>query len=528
MGRIAQVLVNIPTRQINKCFSYSVPDAFSFVGPGWRVWVSFGGRETEGFVTALEEGDEENLKEIAAVWDDEPWFDDNMLATARWISNYYLCSFSEALRLFVPGGATRISSIAYTACPPGANGEHDAARDLKREHAEVFSYIQAAGPVGRDKLVKRYGAGVVRSVQFLLRRKLIKKQVNATSRAKPRFEHIYRLTAAGEEAAGKPDMLKGKPAQRRLLELLSAVRELTGKQVKERKFNRTALVRLVEAGFISAERVRLLRDSYADAAVAVKRVKLTTQQEAALAAVRQAITSREFKSFLLHGTTGSGKTEVYMEAAAAARQANRQVIVLVPEIALTGQVVNRFKARFGDDVTVIHSKLSLAERYDAWERLRSGSAGIAIGARSAVFSPLAAIGLIILDEEHEFTYKQEETPRYHARDVALIRAKLAGAPVILGSATPMIETFHQALAGEHTLLSMPTRVSGKLPNVTVVDMREELKRGNRSVISGVLAETLSGALARGEQAIVLLNRRGYATFVLCRECGHVLTCGHCS
>ena len=219
---------------------------------------------------------------------------------------------------------------------------------------------------------------------------------------------------------------------------------------------------------------------------------------------------------------------MYIEAVAVARANQRQAIVLVPEIALTSQIVARFKARFCDDVVVMHSKLSTGERYDAWQRLRTKQAGIVIGARSAVFSPLPDLGIIIMDEEHEFTYKQEEAPRYHTRQVALTRARLAGGIVIMGSATPSVETYYQALQSEHTLLTMAKRIAGALlPEVTVVDMREELRQKRRSVISLPLLELLAETLERKEQAIILLNRRGYATFVMCRECGHIIRCQHC-
>ena len=210
------------------------------------------------------------------------------------------------------------------------------------------------------------------------------------------------------------------------------------------------------------------------------------------------------------------------------RRKNRQAIVLVPEIALTSQIVARFKKRFGDDVVVIHSKLSTGERYDTWQKLRTKQAGIVIGARSAIFAPLPDLGIIIMDEEHEFTYKQEESPRYHTRQVALTRARLADGILLMGSATPAVETYFKALHGEHTMLLMPKRIAGAaLPEVTVVDMREELKQKRRSVISLPLQELLAEAISKKEQAIILLNRRGYATFVMCRECGHIVRCKHC-
>jgi primosomal protein N' (replication factor Y) len=234
-------------------------------------------------------------------------------------------------------------------------------------------------------------------------------------------------------------------------------------------------------------------------------------------------------TFLLHGVTGSGKTEVYLRAIADVLDRGGGAIVLVPEIALTPQTVRRFQARFGDTVAVLHSNLSDGERYDEWQRIRSGAARVVVGARSAIFAPVEALGLIIIDEEHEGSYKQDKQPRYHARAVAEARARLEGCSLILGSATPSLESYVAALSGRYSLLEMPDRVASRpLPPVAVVDMRAELKEGNRHPFSRQLARALGGALERGEQAILLMNRRGYSSFVFCRNCGFVCKCQRCA
>ncbi|HEY9856527.1 MAG TPA: primosomal protein N', partial [Stenomitos sp.] len=233
--------------------------------------------------------------------------------------------------------------------------------------------------------------------------------------------------------------------------------------------------------------------------------------------------------FLLLGVTGSGKTEVYLQAIASTLARGEQALVLVPEIALTPQTVARFRARFGDQIAVLHSALGDGERYDEWQRLRSGEARVGIGARSAIFAPVARLGLVIIDEEHESSYKQDVAPRYHARTVALQRAAFEGARVVLGSATPSVETYHRAQEGEYKLLTLSRRIHDRaLPPVEVVDMRTELEAGHRSIFSRKLGEELKACLERGEQAILLINRRGYATFVLCRSCGEPVRCPNCS
>lgn len=253
---------------------------------------------------------------------------------------------------------------------------------------------------------------------------------------------------------------------------------------------------------------------------------LTPQQHAVLEALRQA---RAPATYLLHGVTGSGKTEIYLQVIADALAAQRSAIVLVPEISLTPQTVRRFQARFGDAIAVLHSHLSSGERYDEWQRIRSGEARVVVGARSAIFAPVENLGVIIIDEEHESSYKQDNSPRYHARTVALERAQREDALLILGSATPSLESYVAAQKGSYTLLTMPDRVGDRpLPPVQLVDMRAELKDGHRGTFSRALTQAMGEVLSKGEQAILLLNRRGYSSFVFCRECGYTCRCERCS
>ncbi|MBO9539428.1 primosomal protein N' [bacterium] len=252
----------------------------------------------------------------------------------------------------------------------------------------------------------------------------------------------------------------------------------------------------------------------------------TPEQSEAIAAIKA---GEPGEVFLLHGVTGSGKTEVYLQTIAETLERREQALVLVPEIALTPQTVARFRARFGDRIAVLHSALGEGERFDEWQRLRNGDAQVGIGARSAVFAPLARLGLIILDEEHEGSYKQDNAPRYHARDVALQRAAFEGARVVLGSATPSVESYRRAEQGDYRLLTLTERVNARpLPPVEVVDMRAELEAGHRSIFSRSLTDALHAHLGRGEQAILLINRRGYSSFVMCRSCGEPVRCPNCS
>ncbi|MGI6097502.1 MAG: primosomal protein N', partial [Dethiobacteria bacterium] len=256
---------------------------------------------------------------------------------------------------------------------------------------------------------------------------------------------------------------------------------------------------------------------------------LNNYQEQALNEIRKAIDSREQKTFLLHGVTGSGKTEVYLRAVEAALEKGLGALILVPEISLTPQMVNHFSARFGGGLAVLHSRLSEGERHRQWWRVKKGDAKVVLGARSAVFAPLVNPGLFILDEEHENNYKQDENPRYHAREVALWRAQFHQAVLLLGTATPSLESYTKVKEQEYVLLRLPQRIGGKkIPPVEIIDMRKELKAGNKTIFSRALYRELKETIARGEQAILFLNRRGYSNFILCRNCGYVLRCSSCS
>ncbi|MBE0467792.1 MAG: primosomal protein N' [Candidatus Desulforudis sp.] len=288
--------------------------------------------------------------------------------------------------------------------------------------------------------------------------------------------------------------------------------------------------RLLDKGMLTTSRRGVVRDPYPEVAADTGLPRLTTEQAVALETIERSLQAGRRELFVLHGITGSGKTEVYLRAAAAALERGRQALVLVPEIALASQLIQQFKARFGGLVAVLHSRLGAGERYDEWKRIFQGEAPLVVGARSAVFAPLTNIGVVVLDEEHEPGYKQEDNPRYQTGEVARARASLAKAVVILGSATPALRTYAGALTGRHgRLLKLTRRVDGKvLPRIKVVDLREELRAGNQHVFSRCLAGKIGGRLRDGQQVILFLNRRGFATIVLCRVCGEAVFCSHCA
>ncbi len=325
-----------------------------------------------------------------------------------------------------------------------------------------------------------------------------------------------------------PALRKNAWAQRRVLEILQVRGEMLAAELLAlADTSRSTLRALEKQGVISLGEVRVERKVEVDP-VSDPAVVLTEQQRQAVDLILEEMQGQG-KPVLLHGVTGSGKTEVYLQVIGEVLRSGKQAIVLVPEIALTPQILNRFAARFKDRVTVLHSALSLGERFDQWCKIRDGQVDVVVGARSAVFAPLPRLGLIVLDEEHERTYKQEDgSIRYQTREVAIKRCALVGGQVVLGSATPALESYHKALQSEYLLAELPERVEQRpLPKIEVVDMREEFAQGNRSMFSQRLREELDALVGTRRQAIILLNRRGFANFVLCRECGEVLGCPNC-
>ena len=526
---VADVYINIPVKSIAQEFTYVLPEQLAQIAAGWRVFVPFGNVRKEGFVTCVRPYDAardggHRLREIIAAVDEEAWFSPALLAAAQELAAFYLCSAAEIMRLFMPGkSGLRIFPVyaaeeaADTGHPILADARVHAVYDCLREHgSQSLAQLRRALP----------DTAVEESVEKLLRYHLVRKEYCADKRDKAQYEKFY---TAGEIT---DDILAGfsrKPAQARALALFREQNEYARAELDEKGVSPATIKNLIEAGLLTAHARRKLRDSYAAAAAAVHAEELTEAQANAVAALHRGLAEGGFHGYLLHGVTGSGKTRVYIETARAVRAAGRQVIVLVPEIALTGQLITAFQEVFAGDIVVLHSQLSHAERNDSIFRVRRGEAGIIIGARSALFTPAENVGAIILDEEQDMSYKQDESPRYHARVVAEILARRYGALLVLGSATPSLETYARARAGELTLLTMPERIGSQpLPQVRAVDMREELRRGRRTIISSPLRELLTETLARHEQAIIMLNRRGYSTFIMCRSCGTVITCAQCS
>ncbi|MFD0587918.1 primosomal protein N' [Paenibacillus sp. GCM10027627] len=530
---IAQVIVDVPSRQTDRPFDYKVPDEMEdWLEVGSRVGVPFGGRVLQGFVIGLADSasvDHNRLKPISELLDPLPPLLPDMIELSKWMSDKYCCSWTQALQVMIPaalkGKEERLIGL-------GEEAEEELPHELK-------DWIeQSGGFVKLDALLARY-PDRLRFVKALLKSGALTQHASIRNRVSIRKVLTVFLPQDRAAAAEALREMSPRAAKQRdaLAFMLQHGEPLPLQALVQQTGASPASVRaLADKGLVLLHEVETERDPYGNRSFdKTQPLALMDGQKAVYDRILDALNGEQAKTMLLHGVTGSGKTEVYLQTIQACLEQGKQAIVLVPEISLTPQMVERFKGRFGDEVAVLHSRLSSGERFDEWRKIRSRRARVAIGARSAIFAPFERIGLIIIDEEHESSYKQEESPKYHAREVAVRRAKQHGATVVLGSATPSLESYAAASRSTGTgrssgsaLLPMPDRVGGRpMPDVEIVDMREELRGGNRSMFSRKLHVALEQRLERGEQSVLLLNRRGYSTFVMCRSCGHTATCPHC-
>jgi primosomal protein N' (replication factor Y) len=454
-----------------------------------------------------------------------------MIGLCTWIADYYCCSLGEALQCAAPAGLKMRTLMRYTLLP-----EHLGPGRYSERQRKIIAALYQRGALTEKQIAAATGeTGVGGTLQTLVARNILRADaVSRRTGASMRTEFHVRLIEASipptEELA---EMQRKAPKQAAVyLDLLHGEpeRAVTSLYAKHR-VTAPVIAALVKRGLVE----RLERDLFrtpayeADARSREKHV-LNPDQAAALAAIADVVRRGEFRTFLLRGVTGSGKTEVYLQVIEYVLGLGRNAILLVPEISLTPQTVGRFIARFQQDVAVLHSGLGQGERFDEWRRAQRGDVRIVVGARSAVFAPLAHLGIIIVDEEHDTSYKQSDAPRYHARDVAVMRAKMAGAVAVLGSATPSVESYYNTETGKFARLELPRRATrGSLPRVQLVDMREETREtGGEVILSRTLEEAVRERVSAGEQVVLLLNRRGYSPFVLCPKCGWVAECANCN
>ncbi len=534
----AEVSVNSPIAQ-RMAFSYAIPSGLN-IEVGQAVWVPFGNKLLQGIVVELSRYPSvEETREIAGVIEPDPLLSPVRVLLARWISELYLSPLFDAVALMLPPGFER-KALTFISIP-SIPDDFDLS-SLTREQRHVLESVERQGKVGLKELEKALGKKKAQTVvsQLVKRGLAVRSYELERVRVKPKTVPYLRLTVTDSEAQQEAAGLRQRGAikQARLLDFLARqTQPLPSVEVRKGvDCPISAVNALVSKGLIHVETVRVEREpiSYQNIAPSFP-PSLTAAQKSALEAIKVSLLNgaRDYPDiFLLHGVTGSGKTEVYLQALAETVKLGKRGIVLVPEIALTPQTIEHFASRFRHKVAVLHSKLSPGEQFDEWHRIRNGEFDVVIGPRSAIFAPQPDLGLIVIDEEHEWTYKQQDkSPRYHAREAAMKLAEFTGATVILGSATPDVESFYHAQMGDYRLLELPERVTptegSPLPQVEVIDLRDELKAGNRSLFSRSLSQATTEAVDSGNQVILFLNRRGAASFIQCRSCGLVLRCKRC-
>jgi len=519
--------VSLPV-PLDQPFTYSLPETLRHrVQPGCRILVPFGTRKLNGVVLRCHDERpalERVIYDALRLLDAEPVLDQELIALGKWIAAYYCAPLGEVLRAMLPLSAEIRRGKVYSLTDAG----RDAARQLVLDASPDDPFIQLLRLLERRPLSAAYLARVLplanRALRSLERKGFL----------------------AVEEVQGERDPLRA-PSDRLRVELHPNPREakLTKAERELKAFlelhpgshNLKDLEGTVKSASLAARSlarksiVELKPEPMAMAAGGARAPHvMNAAQLAAFEPILASIRERRFQTFLLHGVTGSGKTEVYLNAIEATLAEGRSALLLVPEIALTPAMAGQFFARFGDHVAILHSAFTDVERSEQWRRIRAGAASVVVGTRSGIFAPMRNLGLIVVDEEHDGSYKQEETPRYHGRNVAIVRAQALGATVVLGSATPSLESRYNAERGKYVLLELPTRIEERpLPQVELIDMRQEfLETRRQNTFSRRLAEAVAGRLENGEQTIILLNRRGFSSYVACRACGERIQCMNCS
>ena len=536
---IAKIALAAAAYAIDRPYDYLVPaELEGRAVPGVRVLVPFGrgNKRTEGIVLALsgELPEGKRLKEVFAVLDDAPVLDKQSLKLCLWMRERYFCTVYDAARAMLPAGLWFSIRDSYHIASGVDREASYAAAGRSHRAAQILDLIWACG--GSAELGQIHAAlgtaDPAPALKLLTEQGVLTLETSAQRGVGDKREKVASLAVPAEEAmAHVTPRRRSAPLRYAVVELLSTVGSASVKEICYfTGASGPTIKSLVKSGLVTLEEREVFRGGHevADGPAAPPPV-LNGEQEAAFQTLDGLCRSTEPAVALLYGVTGSGKTQVYLRLIRAALDRGQTAMVLVPEIALTPQLLRIFTAHFGSDVAVLHSSLRAGERYDEWKRLRSGKARVALGTRSAVFAPLENLGLIILDEEQEGSYKSENTPRYHAREIAKYRCAKAGGLLVLGSATPSVETMYLARTGVYRLVTLTKRYNERaLPAVYISDMKEELRSGNGTSIGSLLRRELEANLERGEQSILFLNRRGASRMVSCGECGEVPVCPRCS
>ncbi|MBR7133108.1 MAG: primosomal protein N' [Clostridia bacterium] len=521
-GLVAEIALANTTVAYDRLYTYSVPpELYQKAEAGSRVLVPFGNGniKKQGIIFAVKTAEIKGLKKILSVIDDQPVLTEEMMSLGKFMQESLFCTYYDAVSAMLPAGLSYKLVNYYS-----ANTEFSDISLLSPSEKEVYNYLERTGE--RDEATLRAELSVTAE---LLEQMVVKEAVIKSCDAKRRMGDATQkwVRLCDREA----DLPKLTPRQTEVVRLLSEVGEAAVKEICYFTGVTASVVEnLVKKGILISFEKQVFRTPYKLAKTAVsKQIVLSDEQNAAYEGLLGEYRSEKGAASLLYGVTGSGKTQVFLKLVDEVVACKRGVIVMVPEISLTPQLISIFTERYGNKIAVFHSAMSMGQRMDEWQRIRDGRALIAVGTRSAVFAPFKDLGLIIIDEEQEHTYKSEKSPRFHARDLARYRTAYHKGLLCMASATPSVETFTAAKNGRYSLFTLKNRYGNAvLPTVETVDMRLELRNGNKGIISNLLYNAISDCLEEKKQAILLLNRRGHNTYVSCPECGYVATCPNCS
>ena len=528
---IAKIAVSAATFAIDKPYSYWIPQGME-AKIGIRVMIPFGkgNKRTEGIILALEDGTADGLKAVDRLLDETPLVSQDMLKLAAFLRERYFCTFYDAIRTMLPAGVWFHTSNTYRLTEDLSWQD----KEIRNPNARsILQFLQDCGGEAPEKLV----AGVVtdeaereKALKYLTQKKWIVDETQFSRKLGDKTEKIVTLAAPVEEVMDYASHCMRAPMQRSVLEVMCSIGSVSMKELCYYTGAKPASVkRLVSLGYLELSDKPVLRCSEIRPVTLYGPLMLNTEQEAAYTGLHNQMQESQPGVALLYGVTGSGKTSVYIRLIQACLDEGRSAMLLVPEIALTPQLLSLLAAHFGDKIAVLHSSLAAGERYDQWKRVRSGDARVVIGTRSAVFAPCDNLGLIILDEEQEHSYKSENAPRYAAKEVAIWRGAKEKALVVLGSATPSVETMYHAKNGDYRLYTLKSRYGDRpLPNVQIVDMSEEIKNGNDLAFSYDLLDAIRDTAKAKKQTILFLNRRGNSRALACVDCGETPECPRCN
>lgn len=535
--RVAKIALSAATFAIDRPYTYRIPQALTDLVPGVRVIVPFGAgnRRTEGLVLAVKEEPETDkpLKSILTCLDEEPVLDEEGIRLALWIRERWFCTVYEATKAMLPAGLYYALQDCYRFAE-GIELERAIEAAGRSKHEQHVVQLVASRRDGLEVGVIREAFGTKDpgpALRSLVEKGILQLVTSASRGVGDKVEKWASLAVPAEEAVTQvAAKRKTAPLRYSVVELLSGIGEAAVKEICYFTGATNSTIRSLEkSGLLHLEEREVYRRAVPESIKPAKPIQLNEEQETVFRGLNSLAQERKSLVALLYGVTGSGKTQVYLRLIQETLQRGKTALTLVPEIALTPQLMAIFSSHFGDEVAVLHSSLPAGERYDEWKRIKVGRARVVIGTRSAIFAPLQDLGLIILDEEQEGSYKSENVPRYHARDVAKFRASRSNALLVLGSATPAVETMYHAREGDYHLFTLSHRYNEQvMPQVYLADMKEELCVGNTSPLSYPLVQALEENLARGEQSILFLNRRGASPMVTCVSCGQVPTCPRCS